>query len=151
MVDCCRSNDKSFKAAVKAAIKKVCYGYGNTPTISCRRLDEISDYVCHWQGDILTEKSRSQLIRFDKLDMIFLCGDMNILPWDPVFMLVHTLLHMANFTGKVSAIFPCVPLVVTNMLHAPLSHANISLCLVAVQLHFQVCSPLHLKETDFTF
>jgi len=44
-------------------------------------------------------------VNFVKLDAIFLCGDLNILPWEPTFMLVVTLLHMADRSGKVVVIY----------------------------------------------
>ena len=64
VVDCCSGASSAFndfKNIVVSTINSITYGEGNVPAIIVRRVDEISDFVCHWQRDILNEKSKKDL------------------------------------------------------------------------------------------
>jgi hypothetical protein len=84
----------SFKEREKLLLSKV--------NSVIRRLDDLDDFTCQWEYDLLAEKARHRMINFDKFDFIFLCGDTRYLPWDPLYMRVITLLQMAVHTRKVS-------------------------------------------------
>jgi hypothetical protein len=65
-----------------------------------RKMNDLSDFVCDWEYDILNESSKAIFRSFDKLDLICISGDMKACPWDPVYSQVITLQHMANFCNK---------------------------------------------------
>ncbi len=65
-----------------------------------RKIDELSDYVCDWEHDLLNEKSKEICQKIDKLDIICIGGDMRISPWEPHFTKVITIIHTANFCNK---------------------------------------------------
>ena len=68
--------------------------------IIIRRLDDLGDYVCDWEHDILNENAKGVIQKFDKVDLVCIGGDMHICPWDPQFTQIITLLHMCNFIKK---------------------------------------------------
>jgi hypothetical protein len=117
IVDCWdKENFKTFKRIVKRTICQSLFGEGNEPNFIVRSIDELSDYACHWEHDTLDEKSKGRMSKFDKLDMIFICGDMRTVPWDPMYMQVITLIFMAVSCRKVS-----FPSVVMNLFNVNLS------------------------------
>lgn len=118
IVNCCEGKSfEAFRQIVCSSISKVKYGVGSEPNFIIRRMDELSDYVCHWHHDVLDEKSKAHMIKFDKLDMIFLYGDMSMVPWDPLLMQVITLCFMAHHCNKVTSLH-------LNSLRSPFTHRN---------------------------
>ena len=68
--------------------------------ITVRRHDHISDFVVDWEHEVLYSDSKERSRRFDKLDLIFIAGDMKQYPWEPNFFQLITLIHMAEYTKK---------------------------------------------------
>ncbi len=103
IVNCChvQSTFEKFCDLVKKTVNFKIHGQGNAPNFIVRKMDELSDFVCHWHHDVLDQKCKSQMIKFDKMDMIFLYGDITRVPWDPMYMQVVTLLFMSVHCHKV--------------------------------------------------
>ena len=65
-----------------------------------RRLNRLGDLVVDWEHDSLNDVSRENCKHFDKIDFVFIGGDMKICPWEPVATQVVTLIHMCKFMKK---------------------------------------------------
>ena len=65
-----------------------------------RKLNRLGDIVVDWEHDNLNDASRTNCRQFDKIDFIFIAGDMKICPWEPVASQVVTLIHMCKFMKK---------------------------------------------------
>lgn len=76
------------------------YGVSGVPTFTIKRLNELGEYAFDWQHDALDESRKQQARMFDKLELIFVGGDMSILPWDPIATQLVTLLNMTNIVKK---------------------------------------------------
>ena len=103
IVDC---NSKGqfpiFTSMIKATVRQHMKGDGNVSNFIVRTMDQLSDYTCHWHHDTLDEKCRGIMCKFDRIDIICICGDMSIVPWDPMYMQVITLIFMAYHCKKVN-------------------------------------------------
>lgn len=65
-----------------------------------RYIDELDEFVCDWNHDILNEKSSDSCKLFDRIDLVFIIGDMKIVPWHPIATQLITLINMCNHTNK---------------------------------------------------
>eukprot|EP01038_Epipyxis_sp_PR26KG_P008612 gene8612-11641_t len=65
-----------------------------------RRLDQLNDFTVCWEHDNLNDLSKSYCQNFDKIDMIFIGGDLSVLPWAPISTQLVTLLQMIAITKK---------------------------------------------------
>lgn len=65
-----------------------------------RRLNRLGDLVVDWEFDSLNDVSRENCKHFDKIDFVFISGDMKICPWEPLATQVVTLIHMCKFMDK---------------------------------------------------
>jgi hypothetical protein len=65
-----------------------------------RRLNRLGDLVVDWENDSLNDTSRTNCKNFDKVDFVFIGGDMKICPWEPSASQVVTLIHMCKFMKK---------------------------------------------------
>eukprot|EP00602_Paraphysomonas_sp_CaronLab_P004901 CAMPEP_0185026638 /NCGR_PEP_ID=MMETSP1103-20130426/10977_1 /TAXON_ID=36769 /ORGANISM="Paraphysomonas bandaiensis, Strain Caron Lab Isolate" /LENGTH=696 /DNA_ID=CAMNT_0027560287 /DNA_START=242 /DNA_END=2332 /DNA_ORIENTATION=- len=65
----------------------------------CRRLDNLGDIVLDWEHSVLSPDAQAISIAYDKIDVICVCGDMKILPWDPQCFQLITLIHMSHLLG----------------------------------------------------
>ena len=90
-----------FHSAVKEIVKSATDGkISGSINYICRNINELSEYTCDWMHDSLTQENQYNTKLFDKLDIIFVSGDMTTLPWAPKAMQLVKLLHMANQTEK---------------------------------------------------
>ena len=78
---------------------------GQNARIVRRKLDDLADYCVSFEYDILTEASKAVTRRFDKLDLVFLGGDMKEMPWSPRATQLVTFLRMCHVCRK--AVFSC--------------------------------------------
>jgi hypothetical protein len=102
IIDCWeKGHFNKFREIVENSVNRRLYGEGNEPNFIVRTLEELSDYTCHWEHDTLDERAKGRMAKFDKLDMIFVCGDMRMVPWDPMYMQVVTIIFMAELCKKV--------------------------------------------------
>lgn len=76
-----------------------------SPNVIVRKINALGDYVFDWEHDILNDKAKGCAKMFDKLDMIFTCGDIGYLPWNPYSMQLVSLFNMANKINK--PVFAC--------------------------------------------
>lgn len=65
-----------------------------------RRIDRLGDLTLNWYHDSIEEISKTYVKQFDKLDYVFVGGDMIICPWDPIATQVVTLVAMVHQTKK---------------------------------------------------
>jgi hypothetical protein len=65
-----------------------------------RRFNELVDIVVDWEHDHLDKKAEERAKKFDKIDLIVVCGDLSVLPWEPAAGQVVTLIHMAKHMNK---------------------------------------------------
>jgi hypothetical protein len=65
-----------------------------------RAVNKLGDVVVYWEHDNLNDNARTYCKNFDKVDFVFIAGDMHICPWEPVATQVVTLIHMCKFTKK---------------------------------------------------
>ncbi|RYH29848.1 hypothetical protein EON65_07145 [archaeon] len=65
-----------------------------------RSYTELGDLVIDWEHAHLDKKAQENSVKFDKIDMIIVCGDMHVLPWETFASQVVSLLHMAKFMSK---------------------------------------------------
>jgi len=98
------SNNKLGRSAFSAFKRMIVYTLEEVTNekhdIIVRKIDHLKDYICDWEHDILNEKLKGNCLKFDKLDLICIGGDMKICPWEPLFTHAITLLHMANLCNK---------------------------------------------------
>jgi len=73
---------------------------GKSARVTRRRMDDLADYTLDFEYEILTENSKHPVRKFDKLDMVFVGGDLKELPWSPVAYQLMTLLRMCTFCKK---------------------------------------------------
>ena len=76
------------------------YSDVSKPDLICRKYDNLKEYVLNWEIDILNDTARVKARSFDQIDLICICGDMKILPWDRKCYQVVNLLNMALKTFK---------------------------------------------------
>lgn len=65
-----------------------------------RRCNELGDIVVDWEYDHLDKKAQENSIRFDRVDVVVVYGDLSTLPWEPSASQVVTLIHMAKYMNK---------------------------------------------------
>ena len=65
-----------------------------------RKINRLGDLVVDWQHDNLNDTSRDNCKHFDKIDFVFISGDMHTCPWEPTSSQVVTLIHMCKFMNK---------------------------------------------------
>ena len=65
-----------------------------------RAVTDIADFVIDWEYETLEEHSKSIMKHFDKLELVFVIGDRDLVPWDPKCHLLVILLHMCNYVEK---------------------------------------------------
>lgn len=65
-----------------------------------RSINRLGDLVVDWEHDILNDNARAYCKNFDKVDFVFIAGDMHVCPWEPVATQAVTLIHMCKFTKK---------------------------------------------------
>ena len=95
-----------FKGIIENIVVNQCNGrVAGQCNFICKRQDELSDFILDWEHDYLDEKAKLHCRIFDRLDLIFIAGDMKILPWEPIATQLVTLIHMANKTLK--PVFSC--------------------------------------------
>ena len=92
-----RSSFSSFRTTVTRTLEESCKGRHD---VVVRKINNLKDYVCDWAHDILNENLKLNCLKFDKIDLICICGDMKITPWDPLFTHAIILLHMATLCEK---------------------------------------------------
>lgn len=90
--------NKAFHDLVRSLV-------GPNARIVKRKLDELGDYIISFEYDILTEASKSIARRFDKVDLVFLSGDVREMPWSPRAAQLVTFLRMCNVCKK--AVLSC--------------------------------------------
>lgn len=86
-----RAARASFRRIITNALDESCK---EKHDIIERRIDNLRDYICDWEHDVLDEVSKNKCLKFDKIDLICIGGDMKTCPWDPLFSHAITLLHM---------------------------------------------------------
>ena len=92
-----RSSFDSFKRVVTQTLSGK---WKEKHDIIVRRIDQLEDYVCDWEHDVLDQSSKKRCAKFDKVDVICIAGDMKVCPWDPLFTKAITLLYMADRCQK---------------------------------------------------
>ena len=95
------SSSKSNKAFLDLVSSLV----GQNARIVKRKLDELGDYILSFEYDVLTEASKAVARRFDKVDLVFLSGDVREMPWSPRAAQLVTFLRMCNVCKK--AVLSC--------------------------------------------
>jgi hypothetical protein len=109
LVDCYEKGKKGERSIqlVKRMIDSVFEECGTLVTgcrikVIVRRLHELSDLLCTWElGDIVSDRTKSCAVSFDKVNFFFIAGDLGtLLPWDPALAPLVTLCHMANVVKK---------------------------------------------------
>ena len=92
-----RASFNSFKRIITYSLEEVT---NEKHDILIRKIDNLRDYICDWEHDVLDENSKNNCLKFDKLDLICIGGDMRVCPWEPLYTHAITLLHMANLCDK---------------------------------------------------
>jgi len=118
-----RLNFASYERTVRASLGEA--SRGEKPDIFVRKLTDLKDYICDWKTDILNENSKRSCLKFDKLDMICIGGDMKIVPWDPVFTHAIILLQMAALCEK--AVIGCGSGAFAGIYHAATQGARFNM------------------------
>ncbi len=85
----------AFGSFKRACMKALSGGWKEKHDIQERRIDDLHDYVCDWEHDVLDEKFKHNCLKFDKIDVLCIGGDMKVVPWDPLFTHAITLVYMA--------------------------------------------------------
>ena len=65
-----------------------------------RRMDCLGDYVIDYAYEVLDKRASDISFLFDHLDLIILGGDMHVMPWEPRFSQVVTLLDNCKKVNK---------------------------------------------------
>ena len=105
IVDCYESTKKGRQAynayfrTLEAAIK-ASGPFSAEISLVHRELTNVGDHVLDWETEALNEDAKSRASKFDSIDIICVAGDMQTCPWDPRYMKVVTLIHMANLVKK---------------------------------------------------
>ena len=73
---------------------------GGSRDIDVRRLDNLGDIVLDWEHSVLSRDAAQLARNFDKIDVICVCGNMTILPWNPACFDLIVLIHMAHLLNK---------------------------------------------------
>ena len=90
-----RQGRNAFSSFRKGCMKALSGGWNEEHDIQERRLNDLHDYVCDWEHDVLDEKFKHHCRKFDKIDVLCIGGDMKVVPWDPLFTHAITLVYMA--------------------------------------------------------
>lgn len=91
-----------FKKLIKTVMIESCSqkkitGKSNFIT---RKSNQLKDLICDWENTILDENTKKICRYFDKIDIIFIGGDLKFLPWNPSISQLITLINMCNQTLK---------------------------------------------------
>ena len=65
-----------------------------------RSFNEIGDLIVDWEHDHLHHETEEHCLKFDKVDLVVVGGDLSVLPWEPQASQVVSLIHMCKFTKK---------------------------------------------------
>ena len=88
--------------ALKTSIETILKDSLDRDDVSIKHSSDISDLACDWDiGRIITEKTKSCAVNFDKVDIYFIVGDGgNYNPWDQRFRPLSRLIVMAHIVEK---------------------------------------------------